>query len=324
MVFGTTPLLTIYFVKNRRIGVFGGQLPGPLVVVGGLHGNEPAGIYALEQIFQILEKESEANPEFIFRGTLLGLIGHVQANRLGKRFLQRDLNRHWTVANLQRSKHTPTEMLEDEDLEVAELLHSMRAQVRMSQPDTLVLLDLHTTSAEGGIFCIPMDEADSLTLARALYAPVVLGLHDGLEGTLLQAARNGVFKSEGWPKKVLGLAFESGQHEDPLSVSRAIAAIVHCLRAVGCVRPDDVESKHEAVLRDRTKHLPSVVRLQHIHRIQAGDGFRMRPGYVNFQSIHEKEHLADDSNGPILSPCDGVILMPLYQAQGSDGFFICA
>ena len=168
-----------------------------------------------------------------------------------------------------------------------------------------------------------MDEGDSLDLAKELYAPVVLGLHDGLEGTLLQAASDGTFHSGAWPKQVTGVAFESGQHDDPLSVSRAIAAIVHCLRAVGCVQADDVESRHEAVLRSHTQHLPQVVRLRHVHHIQPSDGFKMRPGYTNFQRISQQEHLADDLNGPILSPSNGLILMPLYQAQGADGFFIC-
>ena len=191
-------------------------MPGPLVVaVGGLHGNEPAGIRALEQMFQMLQQRQADDPSFTFHGTLVGLIGHLQANRTGKRFLQRDLNRHWTKANVQRTQQTPTDMLEAEDREVAELLHCMLAEVKAYQPDALVLLDLHTTSAEGGIFCIPMDEGDSLNLAKELCAPVVLGLQDGLEGTLLQAAAVGTFRSGGWPKQVMGVASESGQHDDP-------------------------------------------------------------------------------------------------------------
>jgi succinylglutamate desuccinylase len=48
----------------------------------------------------------------------------------------------------------------------------------------------------------------------------------------------------------------------------------------------------------------------------------MRPGYVNFQPIQQGEHLANDTTGPVLAPEDGLILMPLYQPQGSDGFFV--
>jgi len=311
-------------VKEQVIGTYGGHLPGPLVVaLGGLHGNEPAGVKALSEMFGMLEREPSANPDFVFKGTLVGLVGHLHAYQAGKRYLTSDLNRHWTAANLERIRSVPVEQLAAEDLEMAELLYNIQLAVKKHQPETLVILDLHTTSAEGGIFCIPMNEGDSLDLAKELYAPVVLGLNDGLEGTLLQAAADHVFHLDAWPKQVRGVAFEAGQHNDPLSVSRAIAAIVHCLRAAGCIRADDVESRHEEVLRSHTRHLPQVTHLRHVHHIGLNEGFKMRPGYANFQPIHEGEHLADDVHGPILSPCDGLILMPLYQAQGADGFFIC-
>jgi succinylglutamate desuccinylase len=32
--------------------------------------------------------------------------------------------------------------------------------------------------------------------------------------------------------------------------------------------------------------------------------------------------LARDDGGEIRAPFDGLLLMPLYQAQGSDGFFL--
>jgi succinylglutamate desuccinylase len=48
----------------------------------------------------------------------------------------------------------------------------------------------------------------------------------------------------------------------------------------------------------------------------------MRPGYANFQPIRRGEHLADDASGPVLAPEDGLILMPLYQSLGTDGFFL--
>lgn len=271
----------------------------------------------------MLEREASIHPDFLFRGTLVGLVGHLHAYREGKRYLLNDLNRHWTKTNLERIHHTPLHQLQAEDLEMAELLYRIQMSIRKHRPDTLVLIDLHTTSAEGGIFCIPMNEEESLALAKELYAPVVLGLHEGLEGTLLQAAANHVFHVGNWPHRIMGVAFEAGQHADPLSTSRAVAAIVHGLRAAGCIRADDVESRHEEVLLSHTRHMPQVTRLRHVHHIQPGDEFVMRPGYINFQPVQQGEHLADDVHGPILSPCNGLILMPLYQKQGADGFFIC-
>ena len=53
-----------------------------------------------------------------------------------------------------------------------------------------------------------------------------------------------------------------------------------------------------------------------------GDGFEMRPGYHNFQPVKKDELLATDASGEIRSPRDGLLLLPRYQGQGNDGFFL--
>ncbi|HEX6279927.1 MAG TPA: hypothetical protein VFZ49_07910, partial [Pyrinomonadaceae bacterium] len=46
------------------------------------------------------------------------------------------------------------------------------------------------------------------------------------------------------------------------------------------------------------------------------------PGYENFDPVARDQVLACDRNGIIRSPRKGLILMPLYQSKGEDGFFI--
>ena len=308
---------------ERIIGTYTSPEPGALVVVfGAVHGNESAGVRALEEIFRMLEREPQVNPGFVFRGKLVGLIGNKQAFTRGQRFRVKDLNRIWTADNLHRVQHADQATLADEDLEMAEIFACIRSEIEQTRPEVLVLLDLHTTSADGGIFCIPSDDRASLRLAKELHAPVILGMLDGLSGTLLHFATGQYFAINGYPKHSISAAFEAGQHDDPLSVSRSIAAVVNCLRAAGCIRHEDVDSRHETILKTFSDPLPKVTRLQHVHHIRPGDTFRMRPGYVNFQSIQRGEHLADDAAGPVLAPQTGLILMPLYQPQGSDGFFV--
>ena len=48
----------------------------------------------------------------------------------------------------------------------------------------------------------------------------------------------------------------------------------------------------------------------------------MQQGYKNFQPIQKGEVVATNQDGPILTPEGGRIFMPLYQKQGSDGFFV--
>jgi succinylglutamate desuccinylase len=308
---------------KRIIGSFGGQNEGALVLAfGALHGNEPAGVRALEEVFQMLKNEAASREDFHFQGKLVGVLGNQQAFASKQRFIEKDLNRQWTSENMRRIEHGQTAGLTAEDLEMAELSDLVHAEIQGFKPQTLILLDLHTTSAGGGVFCIPTDEKASLRLAKALHAPVILHLFEGVNGTLLRFAADGHFQIGGLPKNAIGVAFEAGQHDDPLSVSRSVSAVLNCLRATGCIGEEDLKSHHDAALEQHSAPLPKVTRLLHVHHIRPGDGFHMRPGYVNFQPIQRGEHLADDVTGPILSPHNGLILMPLYQPKGSDGFFI--
>ena len=308
---------------NRIIGSFGGNQSGALVLVfGALHGNEPAGVRALETVFEMLHQTTTTDPEFSFHGKLVGILGNREAFASGQRFIEKDLNREWTPDNIRRIRHNEKSHLVAEDHEITELFAAIHAEIHAFQPEVLVLLDMHTTSAKGGIFCIPTDEKASLRLAKQLFAPVILNLFEGVEGTLLRFAADGHLQVGGYPRQTFGVAFEAGQHDEPLSVSRSIAAIINCLRATGCIEPDDLLNPYEPVLQEYSIRLPKVTRVRYVHHIRPGDNFQMRPGYVNFQPVRKDEHLADDLTGPILSPDDGLILMPLYQPKGSDGFFI--
>lgn len=308
---------------QRIIGTHKGKQNNTLIIVfAGVHGNEPAGVQALEELFRMLEREPLANPDFEFFGKIVGLRGNRQALAVGQRFLKNDLNRGWNPENLQRIRETNPAELVAEDLEMFELIQVLKNEIEAEQPENLILLDLHTTSAAGGIFTIPTEDAPSLRLAKGLHAPVILGLLDGISGTLLHFASDNHFAIGGFPKKTIAVAFEGGQHDDPDSVSRCIAATVNCLRACACVREQDVDSRHDAILQRYAADLPKVTRIRTVHHLRPGDEFVMRPGYQNFQKIEKNEWLADDVSGQILSPMDGRILMPLYQKLGSDGFFI--
>ncbi|MEO6758773.1 MAG: succinylglutamate desuccinylase/aspartoacylase family protein [Saprospiraceae bacterium] len=308
---------------KRIIGQYGGLRPGPLVImIGAIHGNEPAGVQALQEVFKQLNEADPARQLAPFQGKLIGIIGHCQAFQTGQRFLEQDLNRMWLSATVRQILAKNRKDLREEELEIRELCDLIQEAVQANLPETLVILDLHTTSAAGGVFCIPTDEMASLDLARALHAPVILDLLKGIQGPLLAYAAEGNFVQDGWPRQTLGVAFEAGQHVNPHSVSRSTSAAMHCLRAVGCLPMEGPEQDFDRILEQYSAGLPKVSRLLHVHRVQPGDQFRMRPGYLNFQRVRKGEHLADDVRGAVQAPCDGLILMPLYQSQGSDGFFL--
>jgi succinylglutamate desuccinylase len=308
---------------ERIIGTYTQHNKGPLLLVfGGVHGNEPAGVEALRILFQMLEKEPELNPGFEFRGTIIGLVGNQRAYAAGMRYLSQDLNRAWKTDDITWIRSAQPQQLVDESAEISELISLITSLIETYTPSTLLLLDLHTTSAGGGIFCIPGDEADSLHLASLLRVPVILGLMNGIEGTMLKYLMHELLQQNPHPPRTMGVAFEAGQHNDPDSVSRSIAAIINCMRAGKLIDEKDVDSRHHEILDAYSRNLPKITLLRHVHHTQPEDLFKMRPGYVNFQPIAAGEHLADNIRGKILSPMDGMILMPLYQPKGADGFFI--
>lgn len=305
-------------MTDRVIGRYEGERPGPLMVcIGGVHGNEPAGVVALEELMLRLEAEPDKNPEFRFRGSLLAIRGNLPALELGKRYLLEDLNRAWNPRRLDQWNRTDPQTQDMEHRQMLEILHTIRAMIAQVLPEQVFFLDLHTNSAAGGIFGLPAGDAYSRQVARGLHAPVVNGMLEAVEGSMLR-----YLLQAGWGVPASGLAFEAGQHADPASVRRALAATINVLRATGCVRPQDVDNEHDALLMAFSKGLPAVNEIIWRHPVEPEDQFRMEPGFQNFDPVRKGQPLATDRYGPVLAKEDARILMPLYQAQGEDGFFL--
>ncbi len=309
---------------ERILGRYEGEKNGPLVLVfGAMHGNEPAGVAAIQEVFNMLDREPTTNPGFVFSGQLVGLVGNLAAFGQNQRYIAQDLNRMWHtdfVAGILAGNITKT-MHEHWELEA--LAKAIRAEIGRYQPAKVILLDLHTTSASGGIFTIPLEsDPESVLLSASLHAPVVLGLLDGLEGTFMHYAHHPASLLRAPNRSVHALAFEAGQHSDSLSVNRAISATIGLLRGVSSVRNRDVDNHHDAILQEYAINLPKMSRITHVHHIAPDEAFVMRPGYVNFQPIEQAEYIADNRFGPIHAPSQGHILMPLYQPQGVDGYFL--
>jgi succinylglutamate desuccinylase len=303
---------------QRLIGEYTGSLPGPLIIIfGSLHGNEPAGVVAIKEVFKLLKRAPQHNPDFSYRGRLIGVRGNIQAIKAGKRFLEKDLNRQFTNDNIQRVRAIPLDELAGEDRELREIVDFVDHEVYNYHPEQIIILDLHTTTADGGIFSIATDYEDSVTIARTMHAPVVTGLLAGIRGTTLH-----YFCRDHFPYPIVSVTFEAGQHEDPQSANRATAAIINLLRSVGSVRPNDIENKYDQLLIDYSKGLPTLAKLISVHTLKPDDQFEMMPGYQNFQPVKKGEVLATTRYGIITAPIDCLILMPLYQKQGEDGFFL--
>lgn len=295
-----------------------GQDEGPLLVVlGGIHGNEPAGVRALEDMFMMLKAEPITNPNFRYKGTLLGIMGNLKAYVVQQRFIDRDLNRIWNDDHVAQLMAADKESLINEDYELRDILDTIHEELASRNYTRLIVLDMHTTSSFGGIFCIPTEDPESVRIALELHAPVITGMLDGIQGTTLH-----YFRPDNFDIPTVAVTFESGQHNEQLSINRAIAAITNCMRTIGAVKADDVENRHDKILIDYSRDLPKLSKLISRHDIKQGDQFKMLPNYNNFQCVAKGEQIAKDKHGAIIAPDDALILMPLYQEKGNDGFFL--
>jgi len=303
---------------ERIIGRYTGQHRGPLLVCfAGMHGNERAGVEALDLIFKMLEVEPLENPTFEFSGRIIGINGNLNALKKGIRFSSKDMNRQWAAANRDRIFNSVVADLDEEDLEMKDILEVIDQELLDYQPDKMIILDLHTTSAFGGIFTIVNNDPESLSIGVELHAPVITGMIFGLNGTTLH-----FFTDENFPVRTIAVTFEAGQHYERLSVNRTIAAIINCMRTVGCVRAESVENRHDELLRDFSEGLPKVNELIATHPVINPEKFKLIPGLKNFQKLKEGQLLGYDETGPIIAPEDCLLLMPKYQIQGNDGFFL--
>ncbi|NNF28399.1 MAG: hypothetical protein HKN73_14335 [Gemmatimonadetes bacterium] len=294
--------------EERLIGWVRGRHAGPMLLcIGGLHGNEGAGVAALEEVAGRLASRATE-----MRGDFVALRGNVRALRAGKRFLRYDLNRAWGFGGPadEGDRHGRA----DEDAEVAELMEVLE-RVRAAARGHLYLLDLHTTSGAGGAFTTVGDSLDNRAFASAVPVPLVLGLEELVEGTLV-----GRLSEEGWTTAV----FECGQHTEPEARDRAAAAIWILVRQARLLEPQAVpeaEAGHDALSREYGR-FPKFLEMRYRHPVHEGDGYRTLPGLLNFQTVAQGDVLAEDLTGQVTAPETGRILMPLYQEQGEDGFFV--
>jgi hypothetical protein len=294
---------------ERSLGRYETGLPGPTVVVtAGLHGNEPAGLVAFRRVLARLESE-----RLPLRGSLRGVAGNTRALTLGQRFVSRDLNRRWSPEELGATlAGGPT--LANEDLEQRELLEIL-APLLGAATAPIVFLDLHSTSGGGAPFAVMADVLRNRPVAFALPIPLVLGLEEFVDGSML-----GYLCDLGH----VGVAVEGGQHDEPSTVVHHEAAIWLTLGAVGALAGSQLpdESRWRELLGEAARGLPRVVEIRHRHRVAPDDDYRMQPGFRNFSPVAAGQVVATDRIGPVRAPEDGVVMLPRYQSQGEDGYFL--
>ncbi len=296
---------------SRVLGVIG-EGNGPTVVVtAGIHGNEPAGVFAVLDLLEQLRRSGKP-----FRGRFIGLAGNLAA--LGKcvRYIGHDLNRLWRRDIVEPLLAGQTPVGEDY-AELGELkeLYTEIKRIMASESGPIFFIDLHTTSSSSPPF-IPFD--DTLTnreFVEHFPVPGILGIEEFLPGTLLSYLTR---------YQHVAIGYEGGQHEDVLSIAFHRAMLLLSLQHAGCISVEDFPelAAEEQLLRRGAEGLNGFFEVRFRYAIQPDEDFRMLPGFKSFQPVSKRQLLAENKAGAIPAPESGRVFMPLYQAQGADGFFL--
>lgn len=297
---------------DRLIGSVHGSQPGPTIIfTAGIHGNEPSGIFALHQLLIKLESIRER-----FLGSVYAISGNLWALERQKRFDQEDLNRLWTRERMRlilekRFDELPQHQDTLQQLDIYQLIEDIMSK----EKGPFFFLDLHTTSSETMPFLTVNDTLLNRKFSQQYPVPIILGIEEFLEGPLLSYINYLGYVAVG---------FESGQHDDLASVENHLAFAYVSMAMCGCADSKDLPEfdHYYAVLGRTTLEARNIFEITYRHEIHEGEKFEMNPGYLNFQQISRDEKLALSNGEGVAANRKGRIFMPLYQAQGNDGFFI--
>lgn len=297
---------------KRVIGIYPqdnmDQTSGPfLLVSGGIHGNERSGVLALERVFSRLY---EGKPKI--KGKVIGVTGNLAALAKGVRMIDKDLNR---VCKPEYAEKLKNGMKADsqEGVEFHELAMIIEEIEKDPQQKRIFFMDLHTTSSRTAPYISVNKKKENFDFAKKMPLPVVKGIEKFIPGH---------FDHFLTLKGHTGFTMEAGQHDDLRSVDFHEAAIWVVLVDIGMLDMADVDYRHYHQMLKSSSPTQDNFEVTFRLNLEKNQEFAMEPGFENFSQVKRGQLLAKLEGEKILADKDSRVFLPLYQKQGSDGFFI--
>ena len=272
---------------ERVLGDFGAQRDGPLLVlVGGVHGNEPAGVEALRDFCGELAPRAGG-----LRGRVLVLAGNLAGLAAGRRFVDEDLNRVWTPATLDG----PGRSVE------LDRARSLRPHVDAAD----YLLDIHSMLEPSPpvMICGPLDKGIRFAFEVGVPQHVV---SDAGHSNGTRMRDYGGFGDPASPKNAL--LVECGQHWERAAERVASQTTWRFLARLGVVDPAQAA-------REIDPGQPAPQRLIRVTDavIASSPAFRFARPFSGLDVVpHAGDVIAWDGETPVRAPYDNcVLVMPV-------------
>ncbi len=294
--------------------VFGqaGQGGPTIVFIAGLHGNELSGIEGVRQEFAELQNlitSGRIKP----KGRVYAIAGNIPAMQYQQRFIEQDLNRIWSLQNINRIQNGGP-LQSSEEKEMLSLTDCFQ-QILNESDGPFYFVDIHSTSSRTIPHLIINDRLESRKLSFKYPLPVILGMDSFVSGTLLS------FINE---MGHCAIGFEGGRHGQPGTVGNIRAFFWLTLVFTGVVKKRHVPKYDEVMNRllVASQRHRQVYEIHQHYQIDQDEDFAMVPGYTNFQPVIKGQYLADSGRSTILSPTRGFVFLPRYEDSGSTGYFL--
>ena len=294
---------------GRIIGEHKGNPEEPTVVLtGGIHGNEPSGVFAIYRVFKELKEK-----QIPVKGSIYGISGNLPALEKGERYEKQDLNRLWKGGKMRQLEYGELQA-ENEDMRQQIEIYKTLEDIIQNDGGPFYFMDLHTTSSETIPFLTVNDSMLNRKFTKQYPVPIILGIEEYLDGPLLSYVNKLGYVAFG---------YEGGQHDDLAAIENHVAFIYLSLVFSGIVAKEDVDFNHYyQLLAKNTVDVRNFYEIFFRYEIKQDAEFTMNPGFVNFQKVNRGNKLAVASGNEVTAHKSSRIFMPLYQSQGNDGYFL--
>lgn len=301
--------------EHRELGRYGHAQTGhTLVVIGGVHGNEPAGLIAGQRVLDRLSQPESGE----IRGRLIVLAGNLAAlndDDPDIRYIDHDLNRLCVDEHFNEPSSTSVEHEQMQELFTSLLAIQESCRAGNQQ---MIVLDLHTTSSASQPVVVFEDSLKARAHAMRMPCPKYLGIEEEIDGLVIDAVTNRL--------GCISYLIEGGQHEDPLSIDVHEAAIWIALNSAGIYAisqsPGDPVGMIRKAAQDRELEVFDVRHREQITH----ESFVICDGIENGTHVTaERTVLAHQNDEEVRSPIHGLVFLPNKQTHkrvGDDGFFV--